>query len=381
MQKSILSTLMVCLSLLSFDAEAHEIKRVISFGDSYTDVSNGGPGSLDYPSKYQTIDSFKAAAYYPLPYALLEALGPAGTDNMLGYGTSAASINKFGGRVQFASQVNSAILIKFAKNDLVLVNIGINDADVLCNRAIDKQKCEKSGIEAADAAAVQVKKLIDNGAKTIIFAAFSSTHHVHHWFGENAPQGDAFAAAYFDELKKSLAPLTSSGAVIHLVDIAQFYDRVRLNPELYGFDYYDQPCAPKTPPCTLAEGGASWNKIEYKFGADQDWRVKHVLANLLHPSTGGLNVLAKYMADLVNYPDKVPPADILIGNAGSLNQSLEVKGTVIFHQEKDGAFEKLSGTGTLVKTGPGALTIKHGDFFKGPRQRLEGKLSVLVDRV
>ncbi|PSH54472.1 hypothetical protein CU102_28765 [Phyllobacterium brassicacearum] len=92
--------------------------------------------------------------------------------------------------------------------------------------------------------------------------------------------------------------------------------------------------------------------------------------------------MAKHIADLVAGANSIPDTTTLITSASSLKRAVKVEGTIIFYEAVDATFDgKFAGNGILVKMGPGALVIKHGDFFKGPRRRLEGGLSVLVDRI
>lgn len=324
-------------------AFADEAKRFLSFGDSFTDISNAGPGSSNYPSRYKPESEFKDRNYYPVSYQLYNSLGlsPLGTE-FYSYGQGGATVLKAKDRGWLNEQVKAAIDTlatgQLNANDVVMINMGINDAYVPLNAA----QAAENGMAAAVSAVEQMDLLVTKGAKNVVFIAFSSVNFaLDDWRDENARAlGNSFSHAYYEKLKVALPPLTKSGVRFFLIDLDKFYGNVKKNlkgDSAVKFDCYgpvaiDNSC-PKTNPVA-------------------------VLQDKLHPSTSGFKVLARSVAKFYLAPDKVPDFGALIIDSGSLKGDVLNNGQIIAHRGKDSKFDaSISGSGELTFVGPSSLTV------------------------
>lgn len=354
LQNHIRAAIYVCiLSILSVlhgnSAFAGEFRRLYSFGDSYTDISNNGPGTATYPSKHEALSKFSSKSYYPLSYSLFSALGLTDSEAYFGYGQSGATAQEIIDRGSLKGQVSAAIKTidvstekKFDSQDVIIINIGINDADIF-RKKYDKNTAAdqpaKDGYETAASAAAQVKLLVEKGAKNIVFSGFSSVGFVKKYFeSKNLAQVNLFAASYYSGLQKELAPLTKDGARIFLVNIDSVYARVGEKLSAYGFKTYNRP--PDLPD-----------------GAAQSWQSETILSDSLHPSTGGFKLVANYMARFLNNPGNVQYGSTLILRSEDLKGYVSNLGSILVHQETATKFDAdIDGSGLVTSVGSGPIS-------------------------
>ena len=230
---------------------------------------------------------------------------------------------------------------QFDPLDVVTINIGINDTDIRRNNyttTTPADKPAKDGASTAVDAAVQVKRLIDKGAKTIIFTTFGSVNFVSQYFeAKNMLLANEFAGAYYAGLQNELPPLAESGARILLVDIDAFYTQLKFDLPKGELKHYGPP----------VDSG-------FPRGAAQAWQLQYVLHDKLHPSTGGFKALAKYMADFLEDPSKIEPSNTLMVNSESLKGDIFNNGKVIFYVAKDKELPGIiRGLGSVRTVGPG----------------------------
>ncbi|ATU92097.1 hypothetical protein BLM14_10980 [Phyllobacterium zundukense] len=292
--RKILAALTVPLVLAASAASAADtpsasrtFNKLYAFGDSYT--NNGQPlpafGDIQgyyYPSQWVKPEEFNGP-FVALPWILFRTLGmdekpevkpinpwnpwtdPWNLSNLSVYGWSGATMTDKARKVSNAflavfkptlsEQVNWALngypgafsiprlpaspKVNFTDKDVVLVNFGLSDVyqiarnyDNLFFPAADTAQPYLDGMELAKEAGIQVKKLADAGAKTIIFDAFSGVDFVGATFvdvnGRSfVPRANQFAQTYFAALKTELASATASGTKIYLIDMNEFFLSIR----------------------------------------------------------------------------------------------------------------------------------------------------------
>ncbi len=334
--------------------------------------------------------------------------------------------------------------VNFTDKDVVLVNFGLSDVyqiarnyDNLFFPAADTAQPYLNGMELAKEAGIQVKKLADAGAKTIIFDAFSGVDFVGATFvdvnGRSfVPRANQFAQTYFATLKTELASATASGTKIYLIDMNEFFLSMRdkLSQGAQGYTYIDGKTTKfehYEPSCS--KGYPFMCGVTATSALDDEWERSRVLAEKLHPSTGGFTVLSQYIAEFLNNPSKLGPSSTLITNSqglaeiattygngvitnaeenkiapaasnepvtsdGAITINLDTPaaaapaqppkpGTVVVYEDgqynKTGKFtfdKKIFGNVSLVKTGPGGLILSGDNDYTGDTHIAESGLAV-----
>ncbi|WP_187276984.1 SGNH/GDSL hydrolase family protein [Phyllobacterium endophyticum] len=333
----------------NYDVAFAETQRFWSFGDSFTDISNDQPWHPDNPSQFKS-EAEHGKHYYPVSYQLFNALGlSTGSSIFLSFGQSGSTVLETPWRGWLNNQVGAALKnlgeAKLGSNDVVMINMGINDADVATGKSKTVTQGAKFAKEAAENAAKQMQRLVDKGARNFIFMAFNSVGFVPEWQAWNSPEkfarADKFAKTYFDTLRQTLAPLTQDGARILLIDLDKVYGSVRNN--LRGDDTVKFDCFGP-------------------IGKDESCRGRTsiaVLVDALHPTTSGFKILAKQVARAYQDPGTVPDFATLIIDSGGLHGSIINDGTIVLYTGKDSRFAAtISGPGALTFAGPGRLLLE-----------------------
>jgi lysophospholipase L1-like esterase len=318
-----------------------------SFGDSYTDLFGILP-LTNNPTKYIAKENHwfpLLREYYPISNALFEQLNPSferktnADAPFSSYGQSGARVVGAGGRWLFKNQVDQAIgdlkATKFADDDVVFINIGINDAGASGGAWFPKLKdMVDNGTIAAKNATDEVEKLVGKGAKNIIFSAFSSYAYVNETLDkQNAIQADVFAAAYFAGLQKNLPRLTDKGTRIFLVDINQFFEKIRQKPADFGFNCY-RTCK-------------NWNTD------------KRAMWDNLHPSTEGFALYAKAIASFYDNPQTIPDFGTLILDSGHVTGKTYYNfgNLIIYRKQQTALSATFTEDGNVTLVGPADISV------------------------
>lgn len=490
--RKILAALTVPLVLAASAASAADtpsatrvFDKLYAFGDSYTNNGQPFPTLGDtqgyyYPSQWVTPDIFNGP-YVALPWVLFRILKmdekpeakptnplnswtePWTLSNLSVYGWSGATMTDKARKMSDAflpldkptlsEQVNSALngypgkpfvlppspKVKLADNDAVLVNFGLSDVyqiakyyDTPFFRAASNQPY-LDGVELAKEAGMQVKRLADAGAKTIVFDAFSGVDFVGATFNyvdeKNQgflPRANQLAQTYFAALKTELALATANGTKIYLIDMNTFFTskREQLSYGALEYKYIDGTTTKFEQYEPLCRSGYPFMcGFNLRSALNDEWERSHVLAERLHPSTGGFTVLSQYIAEFLNDPSKLGPASTLIttseglteiattyGNGvitnareneivtaagstpvnsdGAITINLDKPaaaapaqtskpGTVVVYEDGKYTFDKkIFGNVSLFKTGPGGLTLSGDNDYTGDTHIAESGLAV-----
>jgi lysophospholipase L1-like esterase len=321
--------------------------KFYSFGSSYTDLFGIMPFA-ENPTRYIDKKNHKilglVSLYYPISNSLFDALDPKFKNSgdlrtpFKSYGKGGAKVLGATGRGLFTNQVDKAIsdlkAKKFAANDIIFLHIGLNDAGVSGKAWFPPLRTIiDNGTVAARVAVQQVEKLVDNGAKNVIFSAFSSYAFVQeHLASQNAIQANVFATAYFTGLQQNLPRLTEKGARIFLLDTNRFFEKIRQDPAKFGFDCY-RTCR-------------NWAKD------------RRAMFDNLHPSTEGFALYAKEIARFYENPQTIPDFGTLILDSGSVNGTYYNEGTLIIQRKKQTALSAVfNGAGKVTLAGPAQINV------------------------
>jgi hypothetical protein len=339
-------------------AQTRAFGHLYAFGDSYI---NTGPLFAQhqgtYPSKWVEPSLFKGG-YYPLPWTLYQALGkPASGMDVYGWSgalldrTNETPSEKMSNRPDLSQQLNNALAgipgslfslpvppVALTAEDVVIVSIGLHDVKNLSvkHKGSEDAILDQDGKGLAAKAALQMKRIIDKGAKTIVFNAFNGVDFVPNYFGVTSivepgifKEGQTISKSFFESLKGQLSPLTEDGATIYLIDINTFFSQLHydldrgkqipysttdisnLGTKKTLKDYFNA-CGPYEDVCLPGATTGSF------YGVDTPEQYESAFANSYHPSAGGNTVLSQYIAAFLNDPSKLEPASTLITSAETL---------------------------------------------------------------
>ena len=267
-------------------AIAHAQTRFTSltaFGDSYMDHGvNALPLSrgitTNYPSRGGSVAALQAAnptGYVAYPYHVQALLGlsDAQLTNYAIAGSTTTPFNANGSRLSMPNQLAAWNGRPFGPSDLVLINIGGNDAIGGARLGVNPLLL---GQQVGSTAAGFVQQFVGAGARNIVFTGFSNMSFlpVVQAAGAGA-YTDVVGAAYYATLQAQMRPLSLAGARIFLMDQALLAGRVAAAPQAYGFD---------------------------SFAFSGPGRVSMFTADGLHLTTQGYGFASRYIANIVNAP-------------------------------------------------------------------------------
>jgi outer membrane lipase/esterase len=319
-----------------------QFDRITVFGDSYADTGTapGGAFRIIYgwggcPAASQTMQD---AGYnnchftggtnfadtlqtlYGVPTLTNYAIGGARSDNT---NTMPGSTDNMG----FVRELNAfaASGTRFTERDLVLLSIGGNDESLMTPGDTTDQVNARATITANNALA-GIQQLVAAGARNIIWFGAGNSN----YFPVPTPpegggslsneQRATWAHTYFRLNQELLAPLALSGVRIFLFDYETLQARIAANPSQYGFASGGGCQATLGIPGCLA---ASWEEQNSFFY----W-------NGVHPTSDGMALVARYMANQVDAPTTVvPQGRITFGLATNFTTS------VLGHLDTDRTFQ------------------------------------------
>lgn len=337
-----------------------QFDRITVFGDSYADTGTapGGAFRIIYgwdgcPAASSTMQTAgfnnchftggtnfadTLQSIYGLPTLTNYAIGGARTDNT---NTMPGSTDNMG----FVRELNefAASGTRFTERDLVLLSIGGNDETYMTSGDTIAQVNARAALSANNALA-GIQQLVAAGAHNIIWFGAGNSN----YFPSPTPPVDestltteqrtAWAHTYFQLNQELLAPLARSGVRIFLFDYETLQARIAANPGQYGFASGGGCQAALGIPGCLA---ASWEEQNSYFY----W-------NGVHPTSAGMALVARYMANQVDAPTTVVPQ-------GRITTSLATNFTtsLLGHLDADRTFQAY-GLG-------GDLALAHARDMKG----------------
>jgi uncharacterized protein YhjY with autotransporter beta-barrel domain/phospholipase/lecithinase/hemolysin len=333
-----LSRVFACASLLSIaavstPASAQQIKRIVAFGDSYSDQGNAfalgyaNPQALAvYPtgrfsggSNY--IDTLSQTLQVPVQnFSIGGAMGGTNNGTLCFDATYGAPLCGKGLQYEVDQFLNvgtqSTVFpnasTTLTRSDLLAVSIGGNDARIYqqFNPTSTLTAAGTAGAAAGAATGVQLDRLVAQGNPTISFLALN---------GAIAPevannptaQGirGAFSTAYYTALQTNLAGYAANGAIVHYLDGSVLAQEVAANPSAYGFNNgLVCPIFPNTT-CVVNSNG-------YLFYGDA-----------LHLTSQGFAMVAQYVARQLAAPLTLSaPAELGLDTAREWGRTLSTRG-------------------------------------------------------
>jgi outer membrane lipase/esterase len=285
---------------------------ITDFGDSYADTGSApggafrfmgwtgcpvGPSPL-YPTCRFTggtnfVDSLQSI--YGLPTATNFAIGGARTDQS---NTMPAPLNQNGYGFQNELNTFAASGMRFSKSDLVVLSIGGNDTS-LVNSLDAIPQVNASAMASAARAIAGVRQLVAAGAHNLVwYSAGNGIYFPSPPPGSNnlplsGEQRTAWAHTYYQQIQQSLAPIAHSGVRIFLFDYEILQARIAANPGRYGFGSGGG--------CQIALG------VNGCAGLTPAEQNSYFYWNAVHPTSAGMALVARYMANQMDAPLTVVP--------------------------------------------------------------------------
>lgn len=279
---------------------------ITDFGDSYADTGAGPGGAFrllgppyynpcppQYPYCRFTggpttfVDSLQSI--YGLPAAVNYAIGGARTD----------STNTFGAPYGFRYELAqfAAAGTRLTDRDLVALSIGGNDFSGIDLTGLTTEPEKMARIDAgattaATTAVAGVQQLVAAGARTIAWLSPGNSKYFP--VPPNGPvafgdaERDVFAHVYFQQVQQLLVPIADSGVRIFLFDYETLQARIAADPGRYGFA--------ADPTCQAYSSG----------------NPSCFYDNTVHPTSAGMALIARYMANQIDAPTTVVPQRAIV---------------------------------------------------------------------
>lgn len=254
-----------------------------AFGDSYMDhginllaLSRGI--TSNYPSPGGSVPALQAAnpggwIAYPYHVQALLGLSDAQVRNYAIAGATTTPFNTNGSTLSLPTELAAWNGRAFGPSDLVLINIGGNDAIGGARLGLNPITL---GTQVASTAVAAVNRFVGAGARNVVFTGFSNMSFLPIVRAAGAgAYTDVLGAAYYATLQAQMRPLALAGARIFLVDQSILGARVAANPGAYGFE-------------SFAYAGPG--------------RLSMFQPDGLHLSTQGYALASRYIANIVNAP-------------------------------------------------------------------------------
>ena len=307
------ATVLAAGTLMSTQAQAQRIDRIVAFGDSYADDGNffeltGIPRPLAYPNgRFSNgtnfIDTLSQILGRPVDnFAIGGAFTGIGNINGipgLGFQLETQSFLAGGGPAAFPR-----VSGKFGAQDLLAISIGGNDA-----RAYRLTGGTVAGAAAAAAprvaeATAGLTALVNAGARNITFLA-GDVGRLPEAVGQpSAAAGTAFSSAFNQGIRTTLANFANQGAIVNYLDLNLIGDRVAANPGAFGLQ-----SAGASTSADVAAGRAD----NFLFYADN-----------VHLSSAGFAIVGRYAARQLEAPLQLEAqGETALLAAESFGQALE----------------------------------------------------------
>ncbi|WP_083741971.1 autotransporter domain-containing protein [Bradyrhizobium mercantei] len=304
------------MTLVSGAQAQQRYDRMTVFGDSYAASSANSLANVQNLALYPSQGAAPSATNITFPYYLQSLLGISNSQvsNYAIGGATTQQLNVQGPALSFPYELARWNGAPFGPNELVAVNIGGNDA-LLPSGVVFKAiglGPDGTGFVPAQASALAtqatattvsaVQQMASAGARNFMIGGFTDISLLPLVAATPIPSSSAlYSQLYYQGLQSGLAPLAQSGVRIFLVDITGVMRQAKNNLAAYGLRSYEYVNA-QTP--SLFDPGG------------------------VHPTARGYEILAQYMANLVNAPDTIAAqadlSQIAINNfSGSIFQRLD----------------------------------------------------------
>jgi outer membrane lipase/esterase len=257
MKSSRLLTLsLLCASALTASpAAAQRIDRIVAFGDSYVDDGNFFQivGMVPPPAPFSTGRFSGGTNYVDTLGTLLDVP----IDNFGIGGALATNGNTTAGVPGFTTEWNSflaggggvfpTVSGTFDEDDLLVINVGANDARFYERNGGSLAGAAAAGTAAAGAATTGLNALVAAGAQNISWLA-GDTSLLPEITGNTAAQEvrRAFSAAYNSATQQTLAGYAANGVIVHYLDGTALFQQLSANPAAYGLVGISCPALPNT---------------------------------------------------------------------------------------------------------------------------------------
>jgi phospholipase/lecithinase/hemolysin/uncharacterized protein YhjY with autotransporter beta-barrel domain len=269
-------------------------------GDSYADNGNLAKfrvfgANAPYPSNGVPF-VLQPFITYPRPLQLLLGIPDAATTNWAVGGSTSGPVGGFAGTPSFPQQVGLAIQSRgrFGPQDLITINIGGNDAGAAEGMLTSPAQAVAVATQATTNIQNGMLQLTAAGGRTFMVGTFSDLSTIVNIANSGNPaliaNSRLYGQTFFQQEQQKLLPLSLAGARIFMFDFSQWGKQVAANPAAYGFATTNVPCA-GTPACATAFSLGQFTNLSYDG---------------LHLTTGGFQIVAQYMANLLAAPSTYP---------------------------------------------------------------------------
>nr|WP_314442135.1 autotransporter domain-containing protein [uncultured Sphingomonas sp.] len=328
--RALLGATAVLALAVATPASAQRITRIVAFGDSYVDFGNAFRfGGQPFPTAYPQGRFSNSTNYVDTLAALLGnvpvdnfAIGGAKTDNsnvtagLPGFATEYTRFLAGGGPAPF-----STVSGRFGPTDLLLINIGGNDArdyqqrgGTVAGGPVTQGSlagAPQAGLIAAANAKAGLDLLVGSGARTISFLAGDSAGLPEVLNDANARAvRNAFANSFNPAIRQTLAGYANNGVVVHYTDLTLIGNRVQSNYGAYGLQGLACPALPNTS-CITTPGEAD----KYLFYFDQ-----------VHLTAAGFAIVGRYSFRQLQAPLNLgATSDLALDSARQFGRTLNTR--------------------------------------------------------
>ena len=290
--------------------------RIQAFGDSYVDTGNlfriiGTPNPVQYPT-----GRFSGGTNFVDTTSQL--LGIPQNNYAIG-GATAGSTNVVGPGIPGFFQEYTGFVAsgqRIAPTDLVILNIGGNDARAYYQTGGSLAGANAAATVSATQAITGVNALVGAGARTLVFGLGDVSTLPEATGNPAAAIGSAFSQSYNAQTQAALAVIARNGVRVETIDIGLIGNQIKANPAAFGIA--------NTGACPLACIGNPTLQNQYLFYFDG-----------VHLTSRGFAILGQYVVNRLNAPlTFAPQADLatisVMGFAstlyGKLDQFREISG-------------------------------------------------------
>ncbi len=302
------------VAALASPAAAQRVERIVAFGDSYADDGNAFELGLVPPQLFPLYPTKRFTGGENYVDVLAELLDVP-VDNFAIGGATANPVFLFevGTFAAGGGGVFPTVSPTLDEDDLVTISIGGNDA-----RAYGSLPgASVAGAAAASAPAVAattagLNALVNAGASTISFLAGDTGELPEVAANPGvAAIRTAYSTAFNMGVQNALAGYAADGVIVHYLDLSALLANVEANPQAFGLSSITCPAFPD--PTCLLNGGAG-----YLFYGD-----------LLHPTSQGSAIIAKYIATQLNGPLVLQgPSETAVATASQFGRTLRNRADV-----------------------------------------------------
>ena len=290
---SMYAAALLASSALSTAHAQQAFTRIQAFGDSYVDTGNAIALLKQYaPATYAQLAPIYPTGRFSGGTNYVDTVSSLLAIPQLNYaigGAEAGPGNTITGLPGFAQEWQGFVASggRIAPSDLVLLNIGGNDARVYYQGGGSLAGAPAAATVSASQAIAGIDALVGVGARTIVYSGGDVSGLPEAAAYPNAATGSAYSQVYNQQVEAALGGLARSGVRVEYIDLSLLENEIIARPGVYGFT--------NTGACTVACIGNPALQNQYLYYVDG-----------IHLTSHGFAVLGEYEVNRLQAPGTLP---------------------------------------------------------------------------